>query len=223
MTPFFLLLTLGATGESLTPGPADLEAALVELGDRLHRARALETATARVQNALAQGLAAGGAVCSLADLGLRSQVFGAAHRDAAQAALTQAGRVDRMLASPTLKPLLEAGHAPEARVDSDEAVRQDRMQREFAAWHQKHVRGLSRCNATLVAMEGLPPQSDDDAVAVPAVLVLEGVLCPGALPPGIHVQGMGCWAAEACGCDPVELLPAQVLGPRPEGPAPVEG
>jgi len=170
----------------------------------------------------------------LKDLGGRAREFGSAFRDAVQSARMQATRVESLIVQPTVEPLLDppTNHRVLALLE-----RVDNLTRRYPeawAWQQQFVEPLLEgCSVSLAPAAGFPapaPEAAPESAAAPAqarkreplIAILAiggGWLCPGAVPAAgvMLVEGKVCYSAsEACGCDPVDVDPATVLGPEPK-------
>ena len=124
--------------------------------------------------------------------------------------------------APTVSPLL----------DDDDLSRGEDLRRvvtehtlvwlEAAAWQERFVDPTARrCAPELAVAPGIPyagaPAITQGPVPV-AILALGGAtVCPGAEPADGRVvvvpEGKACLGAEDCSCEPLDVLPAQVLGP----------
>jgi hypothetical protein len=230
------------------PTVPDLRAAEARLEALLRMSRATGVATARLQVAWTErGPVAGtshtdptpAASCDaeVLAIGWRVERFGAAWREAAQAARVQAARVRDMQLAPTVAPLVDARWSARigARVSGAEA--QERAFLEAGAWQAAWVRPeLDRCPA--------PPAMPAQGIATLEVRVREAPL------PDVAVIGLGdgwicapglrptraedslvlipttpegapraCWSAEAgCGCTMAPVLPGALLGAPVEPP-----
>ena len=224
---FLVLVPLLAAPDlaALAPAPQDLAAAQAALRVDLDQARAAAEATERLQNALAESGALGRKPCSdPADAALiaREAVFGAAWRDAAQTARTDAARLQEILAAPTLAPLLDAGASAEAAALIDAADVLSRRYAEASAWHARHAQPrVARCPGALAPAAGLPRAEAHAPGEVEALTAITGVgggvVCPTGAPADGRVVYVGasgaCTSAAGCGCAPAAVLPGAVLGP----------
>jgi hypothetical protein len=215
---------------ALAPGPPEMAAALSTLDERLAEANAIESATARIQNHLAEVLIGG--TSDLCDseahqnLALRARLLGEAHRDAAQAATAAADRASAVLAAPTLAPLLDAADRQAFEARMAQVNRQRRVARELSAWHDRHlVHPLRACKPKLVTAPGLEPprfEAQPPGQAVAVVVAAPGNACGvrGVVQGAVAVlpEGLGCWDVGECRCTPAPLLPGAALGPPVEAP-----
>jgi hypothetical protein len=219
------------TAALLAPGPQELDAATVEMDARVRRMEAIGTALGRVQNAWGEELAAGEKPhpCDDADdasLVARSRAFGAAYRDAVQSARAQLQRLDRILAAPTILPLLDTrqtAYADGIRALVDQHVR---IALESESWQSAHVDPTVKgCPIALdpvngIAYTGAPSTAHGAAVAI--IGVGGGLVCPQAVPADGRVvvtDGVACLGASDCSCEPQRVEVATVIGPR--APAPI--
>ena len=109
MLSSLLALLFAVSPALLAPGPQELAEATSVLRRHLVEADAIARAEARIHNGLAGSLALGQPLCGddvSRSLLARSQAFGQAYRDAVQTARADAGRLRRLLAEPTLEPIL---------------------------------------------------------------------------------------------------------------------
>lgn len=209
----------------LAPGPVEWTAQVRRLEQKLGDADALGAAEARIHNHLAQGPIPGRSLCATGEnrsLVTRSALFGAAYRDAVQAARADGTRLRRMLGEPTLQPLLwkEERQRAEALLERVEAhvVRY----REMAAWQRRHLaQAVKSCPTELVAAEGMGGVA---TAKVAVVGVGGGTICPFGMPADGTVVVLprpeACHSPGAdCGCTPVPQAPGAVIGPAP-GPEP---
>lgn len=221
MSVFLLAFLLLANVDPglLAPGPREWSAQVQKLRERLAEADAIGSAEARLHNRLAQGPIQGKALCATEEnrsLVARSRIFGAAYRDAVQSARADADRLRRMMAEPTLQPLLwkDQRQAAEGLLDRVEA--HSVRYREMASWQQRHLATAAKsCPVVPVPAEGL----GGSATGRVAVIALGGGrICPWGLPADGRVlvlPGAGaCYEpGESCGCKPVPQAPGAVLGP----------
>jgi hypothetical protein len=212
---------------ALAPGPHELDAAVAGMDARVARMEAIETALGRVQGAWAEKLAAGEKPdpCSdpaAASLVARSRALGRAYRDAVQSSRAQLTRLEYLWSAPTVSPLL----------DDDDLSRGEDLRRivtehtlvwlEAAAWQERFVDPTARrCDPDLAVAAGIAyagaPAITQGPVPV-AILALGGAtVCPGAEPADGRVvvvpSGKACLGSSDCTCEPVDVLPAEVLGP----------
>ncbi len=209
----------------------------IERLDRLTaEAEAIGTALFRVHNEFAERRLKSAAPppCEarwLIDLGGRSREFGGAFRDAVQSARVQGARVESLIVQPTVAPLLDP--ATNHRVLALLGRVDDLSSRypEASAWQQQFIEPLlADCAVTFTPAGGFaspaPEAAPDAATAAmpagkrePLVAIMAiggGWLCPGAVPAAgvMLVAGKVCYSAsEACGCEPVAVDPATVMGP----------
>lgn len=221
--PLLLLTTLPAAratpAEALAPGPRELAEAQAELASRLATSEAIGRAVSRLQTAWVTSPGKGCEDPDRAALADRARHFARAWHDAVQRVRVQADRTARLVASPTVVPVVDAERragidALMARVDS-----QEQGWLELVAWSARAR--LQDCGVGLRPSPGLPdatvrPEGERRA-AVAVTAVGGGFLCPlGAPADGAVavVAGAACWAEQSfCGCDPAPVEPGAVLGP----------
>lgn len=234
-----LLFAAGLAGPSLAGAPAELAPGAPELVAAQQRLEALLTtaeatrrATARLQAGWT-GRPTPAEPCADAarlELGWRVERFGAAWREASQAARVQAERVRRVRGASTVAPLVDARWSAELDALAARAERDRRALLEASAWQAAWVRpALAACPvveaapAPGIAMLETPVRGEEDTPV--AVLGLgDGWVCPGAIRAEgavVLVLGEACWSASAtCGCAPSPVDPGAVLGaavPEPAG------
>ncbi|MCA9494083.1 MAG: hypothetical protein KC621_29345 [Myxococcales bacterium] len=207
---------------SLAPGPSELQAAQVELEERLQVAEATSRAVARLQGAASAQLGAGCSDPDQAERLNRLRIFADAWHDAVQRTRVQADRVAATANAPTVALIVD---------DERRAIIADRLARsdlqveawlELVGWFRRV--SPRACEPTpLLASPGYPSPAllaagEERAPAV--VLVPTGFLCQeGRRPqPGggrlFLVDGPACWSVgEECACEPGEVYPGAVLGP----------
>lgn len=220
--PLLLAAALAVTADPslLAPGPQELRAQVATLRRHLDDADAVGHAESRIHNALAQGALPQGPTALCADdasrsLLARSRVFGRAYRDLVQTTRSDAGRLRRLLAEPTLEPILRreqraTADALLARVD--EHVRR---YRELAAWQARYLEpALQRCRPELAAGQGLPGERSPRTAVTG---VGGGRICPANQPADGRVVVLdaprACYGVDDCTCTPTPVDPGAVLGP----------
>jgi len=200
--------------EWVAPGPDTVDEALEELAHRLARAEALEGAAAAWQNDRdphdrSCDREAGNYLA-----------FADAWRIAAQRGRAQLQRVDWLIETPSVRPLVDGPLGTRLEDLRTRVMEQEASWSVFSAWH--HAYG-PRCEVRPPLVPGAPaaPSGPPRPIVVWSV---DGVLCPtGSVPPGpVPVDGPVC--AGACGsCQPAEVgLGAVLLGSttpsaRPDG------
>ena len=214
------LLATSLAPSLLAPGPQELRAQMSTLRRHLEEADAVGRAEARIHNALAQGPLPQGAAALCADDGsrsllARSRVFGGAYRDLVQTARADAGRLRRLIAEPTLEPILRREQKQQADALLARVDEHVRRYREMAAWQLRYLEpALQRCKPELAAAPGLP----GERFARTAVSgVGGGRICPGGAPADGTVvvldEPRACYGVADCSCAPVAVEPGAVLGP----------
>lgn len=225
--------TAGAAGPAeLAPGAPELLDAQGRLDALLVTSRAVAAATSRLQVAWTLRVPPKEDPCEDAErlgIGWRVERFGAAWREAAQAARAQAERVRRIRAAPTVAPLVDARWAAQLDALDAEAARQGKAFLESSAWQTTYVRPvLGACPVPPVAadpgieMVAASVRGEPDA-PVAVLAVGDGWVCPGGIRADDAVVlvegGAACWSAsQGCGCTPVPVFPGAVVGP-PKEPA----
>ncbi len=225
----------GADKRWLAPGPALLAEESAALERRLLAAEAVGEAVIRLQNRIGERLAAGAKVCAdpeARELVARVKPFGAAWRDAAQAARAQSERVEHLRQAPTLAPLLDDAERGRLERLHRRAEKTARLFLEARAWQRQHVepqasrkgRGAETCPEVPSVGPGLAPgepataASGDVEGAVAVIGIGGGRLCPANLPAdGVAVleSPRACWDPDdTCTCKPEPVLPGAVLGPK---------
>jgi hypothetical protein len=221
-----LALLLGAAPADLAPGAPELLEAEAKLRGLLVTAHAVGAASSRLQVAWTTRPATK-APCEDADrldIGWRIERFGAAWREAAQAARAQADRLRRVRNAPTVAPLVDSRWGAQLDALAVDAKRLAAAELEASAWQATWVRPvLGACEVPpLKAEPGIPmleaPVQDEATLPVAVLVAEDGWACPsGARGDDAVVLvegGKACWSATAaCGCDPVPVLPGAVLGP----------
>jgi hypothetical protein len=219
--PLLLVFLAAAADPSLlAPGPRELREQMITLRGRLEEADAVGRAEARIHNALAQGQLPRGAAALCEDpagrsLLARSRVFGSAYRDLVQIVRADAGRLRRLIAEPTLEPILrreQREHADALLARVDEHVRR---YRELAAWQARYLEpAIRRCKPELVTAPGLPGERQQRTAVAG---VGGGKICPGGQPADGSVVVLedprACHGATDCNCAPMPVTPGAVLGP----------
>jgi len=217
--PLLALLLLAFDPALLAPGPGELRAQTARLEAQLAEADAVGVAEARIHNRLAEGPLRQGraALCEGEEnrsLLARSRLFGAAYRDRVQSARASADRLRRMLAEPTLEPVLVPEERARAEALLARVEEHARRYGEMAAWQARHLEpALSRCRPALAPAPGLAgPRGAGTAVAG----VGGGLVCPGNHPADGSVvvlpEPLACWDEASCRCAPMPVTPGAVLG-----------
>lgn len=227
-----------AAPADLAPGAPELLAAQARLTELLATTRAVSGAAGRLQVAWTgyptpKPTADPCGDAARIELGWRVERFGAAWREAAQAARAQADRVERTRNAPTVAPLVDARWAAQLDALLAEEARQARAFQEASAWQVAYVRPwLGACPVPpLAPAAGIPmievPVRTEPAPAVAVLAMGDGWICPvGARGDDAVVlvpDGKACWSAtQACGCTPEPVAPGAVLGLEVEAEAPPE-
>lgn len=208
LTALALASTAAAPPRSLPEWRADVARFEARLGE----VEALEHATVRIHNRLAEeGLTARKAGCEdPRGLPRRAALLGRAWQERLVAAEATLATLEAQAASPLVAPLLDEG-APSLEAIVSRVARGRAHLDEAAAWARRHV---PRCDRPLESGEGVAPPVDEDV----AVIALgPGRLCPAdaRLPDGasVHVvQGETCVSVGGeCTCTPVDVGPGAVL------------
>ena len=227
---FLILLSAGPPVVSpslLAPGPQDLAAALSTTQKLLGDAEVVGIATARLQNRLAELLAAGAKDCAppeLLSLTARANIFVTHHRDATQSARAQDKRLTRLLAATTIEPLLDPATLRQIDVLHQRLQRQIQLFFQLRSWHGQYVTPLLRaCKPALVTTEGLadpaPRPANEIRSEVAVIGIRGGMVCPVGVRADDDVvviaDGQACYSAAEgdCYCKPGVVLPGAVLGP----------
>lgn len=222
----------------LAPGAPELQEAELRLVNLLDEADAVRAATSRLQ---ARWVALGQPVpdekgklkpvdpCDSlrVDVAWRIEHFGAAWREAAQAAHAQAGRLQAIRTAATVAPLVDDRWAARLRGLLDQDVLGERAFVEASVWQARFVRPLlETCPAEPppapvvvsdepVSAEAEPPNGEDlsfvwerghRATPVAVLAIGDGYVCPGAiraddaivlLPPEPTGEARACWSASS--------------------------
>lgn len=213
----------------LAPGPDDFARALERTTSLVDESEVVGRALERLHNRWAELAVAGKLKSACASdearsIAARSRVFGAAHRDAVQAARAAGRRLQRILSAPTVVPALDPRaqqRADRVRVRVDDEVRR---WVELRAWHHRHVEpAVKSCAARLVLanVAGLASTlaCGTGECREPAAIVGigGGRICPGGLPADGRVviapDGRACHGAATCECAPEPVQPGAVIGP----------
>lgn len=214
----------------LAPGAPELVAAEQRFATLLDLAAATRRATTRLQAEWTRRPTPIGACDDAArlEIGWRIERFGAAWREAGQAARAQAARVAAIRAAPTAAPLVDSGWAARLDALATRATEDTRAFLEASAWQATWVRPiLSACPAVEVSpapgveMPEVPVRGERRTGV--AVLALgDGWVCPEKVRADdavVLTGGEACWSASVtCGCTPEPVAPGAVLGP-PSAPA----
>jgi hypothetical protein len=222
-----LSLLVAFSPADLAPGARELSAAEAHLQAMLRVARATRAATVRLQTAWTRQAAAKGDPCvdtARLELGWRIERFGAAWREAAQAARAAAADARRVRNAPTAAPLVEARWAASLEAAFAEADAIAASFVEASAWQATWVRPvLAACPIVPARPDpgqpGDPPTAAGEPAIPVAVLGLgDGWICPDRQRADESVVllagGEACWAPDvACSCEPQIALPGAVLAP----------
>lgn len=211
--------------ELLAPTLSEFNAEFERLERRVDAADAVAAALFRVHNAFAEhrGDDELWPACDepwFADLAPRARLLGPALRDRAQSARVQSAHVRRLRSAATVEPLIDGAMA--ARIDALAAriARLEATYLEAAEWHARHVVPLTkRCELELRPGAGLDVALPRATAASPiAVLAVgDGLVCPAGIraPAVVLVKdGLACYGAADCSCEPAPVPPAAVLGPE---------
>ena len=205
--------------DGVAPGEDELRSALDALEETLVRAEAVHEALGLLQNALAADeydplRCDDPAVASLV---ARSRVFGAAHRDAAQAARVRLERLTRVMASQTVAELLPGPLGAKGAALQGRAELQVRRQREAASWQWHYLeqrRGIERCGQHVGEAPGFPSPVPGRAADAPVAIWAEGRLCPSEdLARGVVIVSGRVCVDMQCDCRPAVVLPGAALAP----------
>ncbi len=223
-------LLLGLTPADLAPGAPELKIAEARLEILLSEARATGAATARLQIAWTRRGTAGDACADTArlELGWRIERFGAAWREAAQAAVAQSERTRQIRNAPTTAPLVDSLWALRLDTLFSDAENQRASFLEASTWEVAFVRPtLGACPIVPAALDqgfgGEPLAAKGDRVVPVAVLATgDGWVCPQKARADdaivLVTGGEACWSPDpACSCEPTPVLPGAVLGPAVVG------
>jgi hypothetical protein len=228
MILLFFLLAFGP-GAELAPGAPELIEAQSELGIRLRAARSVGQAVLRLQGAWTQVPVDANTkkTCAQADrieLGWRIERFGAAWREAVQAARAQSALLAELSKEPTLLPLLNASRSQEITELIADVERESVIFLEASAWEAQYIRPLiAQCpyqEARL--MPGMDSEqllaADEDSLPVAILALGSGYICPGGQRADGAVvlarSGRACWSVTPdCSCEIRPVLPGAVLGP----------
>lgn len=223
-----------AAPEDLAPGAPELIGAQQRLEALLATSQATGRATARLQAAwttLPTPKSACDDTARLA-LGWRIERFGAAWREASQAARAQAERVRRLSGAATVAPLVDAKWSATLEGLRARAEHDARAFLEASAWEVAWVRPvLAACPMVPLAPAPGIPMLDvkvrgEPAPAVAVLALGDGWVCPDATRADdavVIVAGAACWSASpTCGCEPQPVEPGAVIGPAPPGEPPAD-
>jgi hypothetical protein len=233
-----LPILMGVDPARLAPGAPELVASEERLRALVQASRSIGAATGRLQVAwTARHLGPDGAMLPNApdpcadpervEIGWRTERFGAAWREAAQAARAEAARLQSMRIAATVAPLVDGAWAASLDLLVAEAEHQGRAVLEASAWQVTHVRpSLAACPVaqpvTGAGVSMLEAPVRREAQLLVAVLAIgDGWLCDGLGPSNIRaeeavvlVDGPVCWSASpTCGCAPAAVAPGAVVGP----------
>ena len=211
---------------ALAPGAPELLSAQATLADRLRTAQSVSEAVLALQTAWTR-LTPGKTACESTprlELAWRIEHFGAAWREATQAAIAQSSRVQQLQQAPTVSPLI----TPDRQAELSELYRAIEKEKvvflEASAWQSRYVRPvLTACPAweltpTGGVESGKTITRDEDVLPVAVLALGDGYVCPGGQrAEGAVVlarSGRACWSETAgCNCEVVPVLPGAVLGP----------
>ncbi len=232
---------MGVDPARLAPGAPELVASEERLRALVQASRAIGAATGRLQVAwTSRQLGPDGAIlpspsdpCADAgrvELGWRTERFGAAWREAAQAARAEAARLQAIRIAATAAPLVDGAWAASLDALVAETERQGRAILEASAWQVTYVRpSLAACPVaqpvTAAGVSMLEASVRRDVPSLVAVLATgDGWICDGLGPSSVRaeeavvlVDGAVCWSASpTCGCTPFVVAPGAVVGPPVE-------
>lgn len=225
-----ILLLLGLAPADLAPGAPQLSEAQARLSRLLLNAQAVEVSVLRLQTAWT-GFPKPAMPCgndARLEVGWRIERFGAAWREAVQAAEAQARRLRSVRGQPTVAPLIDAAWAQALDGLMADTAAQDLAFLQASAWQAAYVRPvLAACPVVEASVQwGIPAlrAAVEDAPDLPvAVLGIgEGFICPERVRAegGVVLasSGRACWATTmACDCEATPVEPGAVLGPEMEG------
>jgi hypothetical protein len=205
----------------LAPGPEELATADAELEARLVAAEAVGRAVARLQSVWITG--AGPKGCADpegAALTVRLRHFADAWHDTVQRVRVQADRVARLVAAPTLVPIVDAERRAQIDGRMARADVQEQAWLELVGWAAR-VR-MPECAVALTTAPGVdrPTIAARGELSLPAAVTAigGGLLCPLAIPADgavAVVDGPVCWSpGERCDCTPDHVETGAVLGPQ---------
>lgn len=220
-------LAWGITPADLAPGAPELQAAESRLRSLLDASYATGAATAGLQVQWTRRETAGDPCADLdrLDLGWRIERFGAAWREATQAAIAQSERTRKYRNAPTVAPLVDTRWAGALETMFAEATSQAKAMLEASAWQATWVRPtLGACPIEPAHLsEGVrdePLAAVQDRELPTAVLALgDGWVCPQAARADDAIVlvkgGKACFSPDhACSCEPAPVRPGAVLGAR---------
>jgi len=209
---------------TLAPDPDDLAAAERELEVRLVDAEAVGRAVARLQSAWIT--AEGSAGCDdpvRTPLAVRLRHFASAWHDAVQRVRVQADRLGRLVAAPTLVPIVDTERRGAVESLMARADVEEQGWLELTSWTTRAR--LPTCDLPLAPAPGFARPTiaarGEGPLPVAITAVGGGRLCPetlGAVSTGVVavVDGPVCWtASDRCDCTPEPVEAGTVLGPAP--------
>lgn len=209
----------------LAPGAPELQAAERRLRSLLDASLSTGAATARLQVQWTRGVTTGDPCADFdrLDLGWRIERFGAAWREATQAAIAQSERTRKYRNAPTVAPLVDARWAAALDAMFAEAAAQAGAMLEASAWQATWVRPtLGACPIEPAHLsEGVreePLAAAQERELPTAVLALgDGWVCPAAVRADdaivLVTGGKACFSPDhACSCEPAPVWPGAVLG-----------
>ena len=220
-----LLLLLGMGPADLAPGAPELLQSASRLEELLESSAAVQQATLRLQGAWASRPQPKEPCADpeRLELGWRSEYFGAAWRETAQASQAEAERLRRLRAAPTVAPLIDVRWATELDEKLKRAEAQRQVFLEASRWQATFVRpALALCpvvepspSAGIDVLEAAV--RGDPGLPVAVLAIGDGYVCPGnQRADGAVVllrNGRGCWSeADDCACDIAVVKPGAVLG-----------
>jgi hypothetical protein len=208
------------------PGLDQIRSNLTATQSLMNRCDAIGVAVTRIQNRFAEKHATSAQPPSCIDLEIRSLAarshpFGVAYRDAVQSARAQAVRLERLLRSPTVLPLLGKQDLQAAERMLKQVRDHARKYDEISSWHTMYVEPyLRRCGPTLEPSAGVPSSAlvaEGERTDRAAIIAMGGgKVCPSGQPADGRVviveAQLACYSEHACECTPERVLPGAVIG-----------
>lgn len=208
---------------AIAPDFAFFEATLADAESTLVEVDALGSALALIHNRWAERQPP--PPCDDAEarsLAARAPLFGAAYRDAVQAARVRSARLTRVVVSPVSNPLL--GQRDRERADRVVVKTRSaaRAYLETTAWQTAHLTPwANRCAPTLAVDGGLVPRAPRSPLETRGATAIIGIgggrVCPTDKPadgkPVVVTGNVACLGLEKCDCAVRNVLPGAVLGP----------